>query len=355
MSVKKPVATEYVTTPIEIDKVPDEYFITEIDEMEIDDLDCLDQIENRLDERENKANSAQESIEWEESKLISNEHYGGKTNRNTILSWRTDRDTSALFFLGESISKEVTMDDNLGKYIGPKINSSEEFDKEKDEKVHKHENEEEGGHQGNVKEARFSGVISSQHANGDDIKRDLKTGMERSIVLAEEKKLKPSVEEIFGHGMKTLLMDGHAQALEQHNIKSIKNVFKRSRVQSYGTTVVNDRPSFAVMLNCVNSWKSTKEMYAKDQHIMPKQATDLDCTNKISSQKSHADVDYYPSICFGKEHGLLLDKVKLRELTSTKCLILAGNGSSMEHWEYGVLICISNRLRNRQLEEFLKS
>ena len=131
MSVKESVATEYVTTPIEIDKVPDEYFITEIDEMEIDDLDCLDQRENHLDERENRENSAQESIEWEESKLIVNEHYGGKTNRNTILSWRTDRDTSALFFLGESISKEVTMDDNLGKYIGPKINSGEEFDREK--------------------------------------------------------------------------------------------------------------------------------------------------------------------------------------------------------------------------------
>ena len=80
--------------------------------------------------------------------------------------------------------------------------------------MHKHEDEEEGGHQGNVKEALFSGVISSQHANGDDIKRDLKTGMERSIILAEEKKLKPSVEEIFGHGTETLLMDGYAQALE---------------------------------------------------------------------------------------------------------------------------------------------
>jgi U5 small nuclear ribonucleoprotein component len=109
------------------------------------------------------------------------------------------------------------MDDNLydefGNYIGPEIESDRESDgEEEDEELpdKPHEDEEESDGEDAV------------HASNGWLAASDDVDMDNQVVLAEDKKYYPTVEEVYGPGVETLVNDEDEQPLEQPIIKPVR-------------------------------------------------------------------------------------------------------------------------------------
>ncbi|KAM1198257.1 hypothetical protein ACFX13_009869 [Malus domestica] len=98
------------------------------------------------------------------------------------------------------------MDDNLydefGNYIGPKIKSDKESDRENEDK------EIPDRHEDTASDDDDATVGSNRWLTASNV------DMDNQVVLAEDKKYYPTTEEVYDEDVETLVMDEDAQPLE---------------------------------------------------------------------------------------------------------------------------------------------